>query len=199
MNQLIFLFLIILFFSCSVVRKEIQQHREVYKKEFLSDPRSPLTEADLSNLDFYPPISKARVDADFYLTPDAEPFDMLTYSGQKRSYKSWGKASFIWGKDSVQLVIYQNMTSSSNPLYKDYLFLPFKDETNGVTTYGGGRYLNMSKADTEDGKIIIDFNKSYNPWCAFSDGFNCPIPPAENHLPFPVEAGEKKYKGEVKH
>ncbi len=53
----------------------------------------------------------------------------------------------------------------------------------------------MSKADTEDGEITIDFNKCYNPWCAYSDGFNCPIPPKENNLLFSVKAGEKNYKG----
>lgn len=52
--------------------------------------------------------------------------------------------------------------------------------------------------DIIDGIIEIDFNKSYNPWCAYSDGFNCPIPPKDNHLPFEILAGEKEYKGKYK-
>lgn len=192
------LFLILIITGCSSLSKEIREHRKEYRHEFLTDPRSPLKEEDLQHLDFYSPSGKARVNAKFTVTPEAEPFEMPTYSGITRAYRKWGNAKFLWENDSITLSLYQNLTLLSNPLYKDYLFLPFKDASNGVSTYGGGRYLNMSKADTEDGWITIDFNKSYNPWCAYSDGFNCPIPPVENHLPFSIYAGEKKYKGEVK-
>jgi uncharacterized protein (DUF1684 family) len=188
------LLLAILIASCTSFTKEIKQHREEYKADFLNDPRSPLKPEDLEYLDFFPPSPKAKVYAAFLPTPSSEPFEMPTYSGITRTYRKWGVATFTWEKDTVSLSLYENMTLRSNPVYKDYLFLPFKDETNGVSTYGGGRYLNMSKADTEDGQIIIDFNKCYNPWCAYSDGFNCPIPPAENNLPFALEAGEKMYK-----
>ncbi len=79
----------------------------------------------------------------------------------------------------------------------DYLFLPFKDDTNGETTYGGGRYLNLSISTLEEEGCYVDFNKGYNPWCAYRDGFNCPIPPAANHLQFEVKAGERGFgKGE---
>ena len=191
--------LLIIILSCSPIHKEIRANRETYKNDFLHDPRSPLKESDLKNLDFYPPTAHAKVEAKFRLTPEAEPFDLPTYSGITRSYRKYGEANFTWEGDSAKLSIYQNMTFLSNPVYKDYLFLPFKDLTNGNSTYGGGRYINISKADADDGTVTIDFNKSYNPWCAFSDGFNCPIPPAENHLPFDVRAGERQYKGEVKH
>lgn len=192
------LFFTLIMAGCSSLSKEIREHREEYKHEFLTDPRSPLKEEDLEDLDFYSPSAKARVMANFTSTPLAEPFEMPTYSGITRTYRKYGNAKFLWENDSITLSLYQNLTLLSNPLYKDYLFLPFKDASNGVSTYGGGRYLNMSKADTEDGLITIDFNKSYNPWCAYSDGFNCPIPPGENHLPFSIHAGEKMYKGEVK-
>ena len=185
--------------GCMSVNKEITAHREQYKSDFLHDERSPLKEADLVNLDFYPPLKSAKVRAKFKLTPTEEPFELPTYSGITRTYRKYGVATFLWEGDSTSLALYQNMTLFSNPAYKDYLFLPFKDETNGTETYGGGRYLNMSKEDTADGQITIDFNKAYNPWCAYSEGFNCPIPPVENHLDFPVLAGERQYKGEVKH
>jgi uncharacterized protein len=184
--------------GCNSISKEIQHHRDEYKAEFLTDPRSPLKEEDLQYLDFFPANKAGKVNATCVLTPTEEPFEMPTYSGITRTYRKWCVASFRWEKDSVSVSLYENMTLRHNPVYQDYLFLPFKDETNGVSTYGGGRYLNMSKADTEDGRIIIDFNKCYNPWCAYSDGFNCPIPPRENHLSFSIEAGEKMYKGKVK-
>lgn len=192
-------FLLIIILSCAPIHKEIRTHRETYKNDFLHDPRSPLKESDLKYLDFYPPSTDAKVEAEFRHTPEAEPFDLPTYSGITRSYRKYGEANFTWEGHRAKLSIYQNMTFISNPVYKDYLFLPFKDLTNGISTYGGGRYINISKADADDGTVTIDFNKSYNPWCAFSDGFNCPIPPAENHLPFEVRAGERQYKGEVKH
>lgn len=185
--------------GCSTLKEDIETHRIHYKSDFLTDERSPLKQEDLLNLEFYPPVAAGKVKAKFILTPNAEPFDLPTYSGITRSYRKYGIATFTRQKKEVTLSIYQNMTLISNPAYNDYLFLPFKDETNSVTTYGGGRYLNISKKDTEDGSVTIDFNKAYNPWCAYSDGYNCPIPPIENHLPFPVYAGEKDYKGEVQH
>jgi uncharacterized protein (DUF1684 family) len=182
----------------SFSQDDLNAHREQYKKDFLTDPRSPLKEEDLKYLDFFPVLSSAAVEAEFIKTPAEQPFEMPTYSGVTRTYRKYGTAYFTWGPFNSSVVLYENMTNKSNPLYKDYLFLPFTDNTNGETTYGGGRYIDMSKADAEDGKIIIDFNRCYNPWCAYSDGFNCPIPPLDNKLPYAIEAGEKMYKGEHK-
>jgi uncharacterized protein (DUF1684 family) len=184
--------------TATSAQEDLNAHREKYKQGFLSDPRSPLKEDDLKDLDFFPELSKAVVKAEFQKTPAEQPFEMPTYSGVTRTYRKWGVATFTWGPFYSSVSLYENMTNRSNPIYQDYLFLPFTDNTNGETTYGGGRYLDMSKADTEDGTITIDFNKSYNPWCAYSDGFNCPIPPMENKLPYAIEAGEKMYKGEYK-
>ena len=78
--------------------------------------------------------------------------------------------------------------------YANHLFLPFKDATNDVTTYGGGRYIDLEVGDIVDGQFVLDFNTCYNPWCAFSAGYNCPVPPRENHLAVEVKAGEKKFK-----
>ena len=76
------------------------------------------------------------------------------------------------------------------PQYRDYLFVPFKDLTNAHETYGGGRYLDFRMKDIEGASCVLDFNKAYNPYCAYSEGYNCPIPPRENHLEVRVEAGE---------
>ena len=197
-SRIIF-FCLFLIAGCSSVHKEITAHREKYKEDFITDPRAPLKEEDLKNLDFYKPNPKARVIAVVRLTPGEQPFELPTYSGITRTYRKWGELRFLWERDTASLAVYQNLQLLTNPVYNDHLFLPFKDLTNGVETYGGGRYLDMSQKDADDGSVILDFNKSYNPWCAYSDGFNCPIPPVENHLDFPVYAGEKQYKGEVKH
>ncbi|MFV9484298.1 DUF1684 domain-containing protein, partial [Christiangramia sp. ASW11-125] len=73
----------------------------------------------------------------------------------------------------------------------DYLFLPFTDETNGISTYDGGRYLDFSIP--EEKRVTIDFNRAYNPYCAYSGRYSCPIPPKENHLETAIPAGVKKF------
>ncbi len=196
MKQYFFLVMGALFLnSCVSYNKSISNHRDAYKLEFVTDPRAPLDSSEIANLDFFPVNKLLKVDAVFVKTPQAEPFELPTYSGITKTYRKWGVATFVWEQESVTLSLYESMSLRNNPVYADYLFLPFKDETNGVTTYGGGRYLNMSKVEAEDGKLIIDFNLCYNPWCAYSDGYNCPIPPVENTLSFSVEAGERNYKG----
>lgn len=178
---------------------EIARHRQTYKAEFLSDPRSPLTAADTAFLDFFPANRRYRCTAHFERTPQSAPFEIPTYSGQKRDYVQYGILTFDLDEKPQTLNIYQNLRLIKDPAYSDHLFLPFKDLTNGESTYGGGRYLDFKQSDIQDGVLIIDFNKCYNPWCAFSDGFNCPIPPAANSLELEIRAGEKNYKGEKKH
>jgi len=196
---------VVLIFSCFLLlpmaglgqslKKQIKQHRKAYKKNFLADERAPLNKKDLKKMQFFAAQEKYIVHAEFSLTPDAKPFLMATYSGITRDYISYGVIKFTIDGKEHQLSIYKNLGYFNNPLYKDHLFLPFKDWTNDEESYGGGRYLDLKMSDIVDQKIIIDFNKAYNPWCAYSDGFNCPVPPKENHLGFALEAGERKFKG----
>jgi len=176
-------------------KKTIKKHRKEYKKDFVKDERAPLGKKDLKKMAFFPANEKYLVQADFSLTPDAKPFKMATYSGITRDYISYGKIHFMIDGVEHELSIYKNLGYLSNPLYKDHLFLPFKDWTNDEESYGGGRYLDLKKSDIKNNQISIDFNKAYNPWCGYSDGYNCPVPPKENHLQFELKAGEKKYKG----
>ncbi|TXB61549.1 DUF1684 domain-containing protein [Phaeodactylibacter luteus] len=173
--------------------KAIRKHRKAYKRAFLEDARSPLNKAQTKQLSFFPPDEAYRVAAEFSPADGAKPFDMATYSGVTKPYILYGTATFQLKGQALTLEIYQSISLMRMPQYRDYLFLPFKDDTNGELTYGGGRYMDISVKDIEDGKIILDFNKAYNPWCAYSDGYNCPIPPAANHLGLPILAGEKRY------
>ena len=70
----------------------------------------------------------------------------------------------------------------------DGYFLPFRDSTSGKTTYGAGRYIDLEP--NPDGSVTIDFNMAYNPYCAYNDSYSCPLPPVENWLQIPIEAGE---------
>ncbi|MFN0173437.1 MAG: DUF1684 domain-containing protein [Saprospiraceae bacterium] len=178
---------------------EIVRHRAEYKVDFLTNPRSPLTAADTAFLDFFPPNIAFQFFTRFERTPEAVPFELPTYSGQKRDYVQYGVLKFEFNGQPQLLNIYQNLRLVKDSTYRDHLFLPFKDLTSGEATYGGGRYLDFKQGDIRDGVLVLDFNKCYNPWCAFSDGFNCPIPPAPNHLEIAIEAGERNFKGTKKH
>jgi hypothetical protein len=183
----------------SLYAAAIEQHREEYKGEFLTDPRSPLSEEDLPLLRFYPPDQRYQLTCRFIRTPEEKPFDLPTYSGITRPYVKYGILQFEWEGSSYQLAVYQNLALRQLPQYAQYLFLPFRDPTNGETTYGGGRYIDLQMPASGTEILQIDFNKCYNPWCHYSDGFNCPIPPTENHLTFPILAGEMMWAGETKH
>ncbi len=200
-NPYALLVLILFFGGCKVYpsgrpdyRKMIKNHREEYKMEFLKDNRSPLDRKGIANLDFYEPDIKYKLVCDVEMTPDEAPFDMATYSGKVFPYRTVAIANCTLEDRQFDLHIYENINLKKVPLYEDYLFLPFKDLTNGGDTYGGGRYLDFRTSDINDGKIVIDFNKAYNPWCAYSEGYSCPVPPKENHLDMRIEAGEKVYR-----
>jgi uncharacterized protein (DUF1684 family) len=178
-----------------IFEKQLYQYRETYKKSFLTNERSPLASQDLDYLDFYKANPAWNLTCPCALVKDSKPFEMPTYSGVTRTYILYAVATCKTTSKPLTLHLYKNLTQPVNPLYKNLLFLPFKDETNGDESYGGGRYLNVQVTDIVNDTINIDFNKCYNPWCAYSDGFNCPIPPVANHIEMKIEAGEKKFKG----
>ncbi len=175
--------------------REIKEHRKHYKKDFLREERSPLDKKGVRKLRFFPPDESYRVTATFERTPDAEPFEMATYSGITKPYVQYGTATFTLRGQKMEIAVYQSLRLRQLPMYRDYLFIPFKDLTNGGSTYGGGRYMDIRMGDIQNGQVVIDFNKAYNPYCAYSDGYNCPVPPLENHLDMAIEAGEKDFGG----
>jgi uncharacterized protein (DUF1684 family) len=183
----------------STYKEFIEKHREAYKQDFIADERSPLKEKDLDGLQFYAPNEAFKVACTLELTPDEKPFEMPTSSGRTKPFRKYGILHFEIGGVPCQLAVYQNIGLRNMPQYAQHLFLPFRDLTNGETTYGGGRYIDLSVADLEVDKPELDFNKCYNPWCHYSDGYNCPIPPTENNLEVAIEAGEKLWIGEKKH
>lgn len=180
-------------------KQTIENYRVSYKAKFLKAERSPLSKDDLEHLHFYPADENFKVVAKFQKTANGKPFEVSTSSGSKKSYIEYGKATFTIYDTICTLSIYTSPQLQRMPQYRDYLFLPFKDFTNGETTYGGGRYLDLKTGDiqgeTENQTIIIDFNKCYNPYCAYqSEGWNCPIPPDENHLEIYIKAGEMDFE-----
>ena len=173
--------------------KDIAHHREDYKAEFLKPSNSPLKKADLDYLRFFAPDSAYRLRAEFVATPGSKPFEMLTYSGKRKPYVKYGELRFELAGKKQTLNVYQSLDLRRMPQYRDYLFVPFKDLTNAHETYGGGRYLDFRMKDIQGRACVLDFNKAYNPYCAYSEGYNCPIPPRENHLEVKIEAGEMNF------
>ena len=135
---------------------------------------------DFSSLDYFEP------DEGLVFTVTPEPGDgselrVDTSDGQQRVYKRAAVARLQVGEEEVSLALYD----SGHLGY----FLPFRDKTSGGTTYGAGRYLDIEP--NPDGTVTIDFNLAYNPFCAYNEAYSCPLPPVENWLQVPIEAGEK--------
>jgi uncharacterized protein (DUF1684 family) len=109
---------------------------------------------------------------------------MITSTGSAREYLKYGQFTFDVNGEAATLQVYQDADDG-------YFFLPFVDATAPEETYGAGRYLDIEP--TAGGQFTIDFNYAYNPYCAYSDRWSCPIPPKENRLTVRIEAGEKNY------
>ena len=160
--------------------------------------KSPLKKKDLRNfkgLEFFTVDSTFIVTAKLTKTLNAPTFKMATTTDRKPLYKEYGKLNFtLKGKD-CELTIYQSQDESRDEKYKDYLFLPFTDDTSGEESYGGGRYMDVMTTDEKpDGTIQLNFNNTYNPYCAYNDRYSCPLTPRKNHLDVAIKAGIKVFE-----
>lgn len=175
----------------------IESAKEFQKElnhKFADPDESPLDEKDLKDfqgLEFFEIDTTYIVKADFVRTPAEPPFPMKTSTDRLPVYVKYGELYFkLKGKD-FKLNVYQNQELVRDPDYFDYLFLPFTDLTNGRSTYGGGRYIDLRIPEASE--VVLDFNKAYNPYCAYSGKYSCPIPPRENELKTEVFAGIKSF------
>lgn len=155
-----------------------------------SSPESPLLPEQkraFSGLNYYEEAPEFA----FELVP--EPFaeqeliEMQTSTGEAATYLRWARISIPLEGGAVNLTVFRDPGSGS-------LFLPFQDAGRGVETYGAGRYVEAEGLD--DGRLRVDFNYAYNPYCAYNDGWSCPLPPSENRLDVHVRAGEKVFHAE---
>ncbi|OYX80683.1 MAG: hypothetical protein B7Y83_18190 [Flavobacteriales bacterium 32-34-25] len=171
-----------------------KKYQQELNKEYADAKTSPLEAQDLAafkGLDFYP-INKAYfVNARFVRTPKEKPFQMKTSTDRTPIFVKYGEAHFEINGKKCKLNLYQDVVSARNPQYKDDLFLPFFDETSGKESYIGGKYIDLKipKGNT----IAIDFNTSYNPYCAYNYRYSCPKVPLENDLKVAIRAGVKKF------
>ena len=189
-----FLCVSVLFAQESKQFKEAKKFQEKLNKEFSSKEESPLTEEDLAvfeALEFFPIDSNFIVTASLTFHKNSKPFKMKTTTDRLPIYKLYATARFQLNGKDYSLDIYQNEKLLLTPDYEDYLFLPFTDLTNGESSYGGGRYIDLRLPEGDS--IVIDFNQSYNPYCAYNEKYSCPIPPKSNHLNTKILAGIKAF------
>jgi uncharacterized protein (DUF1684 family) len=168
--------------------------RKSNDEKFRNPETSPLPPEEITRfagLEYFPFDTNFIVRAEFVRTPWEKPFKMTTTTSRRPEYVKYGEARFCINGDSLRLSIYRNLELAKKPLYKDYFFLPFTDSTSGFDTYGGGRYLDLNIPEDTHEEIILDFNQSYHPYCAYNDRYSCPVPPPENFLNIRISAGIK--------
>ncbi|RXK61903.1 DUF1684 domain-containing protein [Lacibacter luteus] len=164
----------------------------VFLKKYVTD-HEVVTGADKQKLKFFPVSKQYRITASFEKKENSAWFWMNTSGKEKKQYRVFGVLYFQLNDSLLTLQVYQSRNLLSSEKYKDYLFIPFTDKTSGIESYGGGRYIDLVLSDIVNKTYTIDFNKAYNPYCAYTTGYNCPIPPQENDLQVAIKAGEMNY------
>ena len=191
-----------LFISCNSQDKRPLIGKTEYQQKlnavFKDASKSPLKNKDLKSfkgLDFFPVDSSYIIIASIEKTPETPFLGMATNTEEKSYYRKFGILTFTLKEKEIQLTLYESLEESENPVFKDYLFLPFTDETSGSDSYGGGRYMDVFKSKINtNGTLELNFNNTYNPYCAYNDDYSCPLTPRDNHLSMEILAGVKDFK-----
>lgn len=161
-------------------------------QHYLDKKTSPLTKKErkaFQGHQFFPIDLSYVVEAIVQRIESNDTVAMNSSGGLIKYYKPYAKLLFKLNGVDCELIAYQSYKLMTVKEYKNYLFVPFRDATSGTLSYGGGRYLDLLIPDGP--KMILNFNLAYNPYCAYTSGYNCTIPPAQNTLSIPVNAGLK--------
>jgi hypothetical protein len=151
------------------------------------DPERPEKKA-FEHLLYFPPDRGYAVPATLVKLAEPEQIEMLTSRSLKKTFYRYARIQFQLDGEDLELTAFKSTLDGEG---SEYLFIPFRDATSGHETYGAGRFLDLDEPQTDD--FVLDFNRAYNPLCNYSPGFNCPIPPRENHLDVAIRAGELTY------
>jgi uncharacterized protein (DUF1684 family) len=169
------------------------EYQQKLNASYKDASKSPLKKKDLKGfkgLDFFPVDSTFIVIATLVKIANAPTFEMATTTDRKPLYKEYGTLNFTLKGKACELTIYRSQDDLRDEKYKDYLFLPFTDATSSNESYGGGRYMDvMTTSENRDGTIELNFNNTYNPYCAYNDKYSCPLTPRKNHLDIEIKAG----------
>ena len=172
-------------------RKELEVERAM-KNDFMArHPESPFISGRVPfhDLVYFPPDPAYRVPARLErVSPPAEAY-LRTNRDNQAVMRYLGDLTFVLQGRSLHLRLYHAGEGVGTSV-----FVPFRDATSGDESYGPGRYLTLEL--NEQDVYDLDFNRAFNPYCAYTDDFECSFPPAENDLPVPVRAGEKVWAAE---
>jgi hypothetical protein len=204
--RFLYLLIFIFLYGCTTFRTTQQQVEHEPEPDALAyqaalsakylDPDKTILSAEkrmklqeLGGLPFF------AVDPDYQVVASVQRFavpeivTMKTSSTRLAEYEVYALAEFELKGISYALTLYKSRRTDLAPEYQNLLFLPFKDATSGNATYGGGRYMDLPIPNGNT--VVIDFNKAYHPYCAYTTGYSCPVVPVVNHLDIPIEAGIK--------
>jgi hypothetical protein len=152
---------------------------------FRLHPQSPLAPDQrkaFNGLRYFEPNPALALELPIEVFPEKQSVKMLTNTGETRHYLRWGKVRFTIAGQDAELTLFGSPGD-------DAFFVPFTDATSGAETYSAGRYVEAHRLT--DTTVLLDLNHAYNPYCAYTFGYSCPIPPAENRLAVAIRAGEK--------
>lgn len=171
--------------------EEIESYRTQKDAYFKNSPRTPLTTKDqqtFKELTYFPVQPKFAIKLRLIQYDVPDTIYISATDGSKKQALRYGYFKFQLDNRTNKLFVYNFIDGQS--MHENYLFIPFLDPTNGISTYGGGRFLDLQEIETQE--YLVDFNLAYNPYCAYGDNsYICPMPPEENTLNTPITAGEK--------
>lgn len=182
--------------NLSDYKTEIEKYRTGKNIKMLYTESTPLTKEQLASfkgLKYFDPDINFRVEGKLRKADKPEVILMKTSTDREPAYVRYGEVYFTMDGKEIKLAVFQNKKMLDLSQDTNMLFVPFRDQTSGTETYGGGRYIDCEIPAAGD-MIILDFNKAYNPYCAYNHKFSCVIPPEENRLPVRIEAGEKVFE-----
>lgn len=173
----------------------LERDREAKVEYFGDSPHSPLPPemrgGEFPGLSYFEPDPAYRLVLPLHEHDEKETVTVETTADGEQTYRRWGEFRFELDDETVTLQAYRPTDGS------DRFWVPFRDETNGEETYDAGRYLDLEPdAHEVDGEWVLDFNRAYNPTCAYNDAYECPLIPMANWLDVRIEAGEKDFPAE---
>ena len=164
------------------VLEDFRREKYLFYKTDRQSPLTPQQKRSFQGLAYFPENPALALELEVEEFPVKDEIQMQTSTGDGQVYQRYGKIRFNLAGQPAELTLY---TSDSG------FFLPFVDELANQETYGAGRYLEPEPL--EDGRVRVDFNYAYNPYCAYNELWSCPLTPFENHLKVPIRAGEKLF------
>ncbi len=170
-------------------KRALIRFRQEKDEFFRSDPGSPLpqeTKLAFPGLNHFDPDYRYRFEVGLQRSHSPEGVIMGTSKGTRQLFNKVGHFDLSMGGENFRVSAYQ-----SAERLESSLFIPFRDATSGKESYAAARYLDLEVE--HDDEYVVDFNYAYNPYCAYSDGYVCPLPPQENWLKIAVKAGERKF------